>query len=186
MRLRSRDAVYAGVIEVFDNAIPNTQQIIAHLERNAIWEHAKVGHDEGEIDSSKRNNSVTFFNAQHLLCPSLLRDFASTVFRYLDDYGQRYDVSFSAMESVNVNRYGPGERYRPHADAGPGHDRVISALVYLNDVSEGGSTEFVYHGVSVYPRAGRLVIFPSNYAYAHAANPPVNSVKYSAAFWTVR
>ena len=90
------------------------------------------------------------------------------------------------MEHMNVNKYLPGERYHAHADAGPGQNREISALVYLNDVAEGGQTEFIYQGVSVWPKVGRLVIFPSNYAYAHAAHPPTSGTKYSAAFWTVR
>ena len=186
MRLKSVTSKYAGVIEVFDDAIHNTYEIRDYLDRNAQWAAAKIGSAEGEIDASRRDNTVTFIDPYSLVCASILRDFAATVFRYLDDYGRRYDVSFSAMENVNINRYGPGEQYHAHSDAGPGHNREISALVYLNDVAEGGQTEFIHHGVSVFPRAGRLVIFPSNYAYAHAAHPPISGVKYSAAFWTVR
>ena len=186
MRLRSLTSKYAGVIEVFDDAIPNTREIISYLERNAEWGVARVGSADGEVNTETRNNAVTFIDQYSLLCAPILRDFAATVFRYLDDYGRRYDVSFSAMEHVNINRYGPGEQYHAHADAGPGQNREISALVYLNDVAEGGHTEFIHHGISVAPKAGRLVIFPSNYAYAHAAHPPVSGTKYSAAFWTVR
>ena len=186
MRLRSLTSKYAGVVDVFDDAVPNSQEIVAYLERHAEWSAARVGHGEGDANSHMRDNTVTFIDPFNLYCASVLRDFAATVFRYLDDYGRRYDVTFSGMEHVNVNRYYPGEQYHAHADAGPGHNREISALVYLNDVAEGGQTEFIHHGVSVFPRAGRLVIFPSNYAYAHAAHPPISGVKYSAAFWTVR
>lgn len=186
MRLQSLTAKHAGVIEVYDNAFTNCPEILRYIERTATWTPARIGHGDGETDTQMRNNAVTFFDPFMLSCPNLLRDFAATVWRYLDDYAQRYSVTFAAMEAVNINRYHPGEYYKPHADAGPGHNRQISALVYLNDVSEGGQTSFIYHEVSVSPREGRLVIFPSDYAYSHAAHPPAQGTKYSAAFWTVR
>ena len=182
MRLLSVTQKYAGVIEVYDNAIETTAPL-NYLKGNAHWEPARVGAGEGELKLSNRDNAVTFFNPFDFRCHDVLRNFASHVWHYLDDYATRHDVTFSSMENVNVNRYYTGERYKPHADDGPGHNRIVSALVYMNDV-EGGETDFIYHGVSVSPRAGRLVIFPSNYAYAHAAHPPTSGVKYSAAFWT--
>lgn len=186
MRLNSLTAKYAGVIEVYDNAVPNAAEVIRYLERHGEWGNARIGRDDGEHRATHRNNMVTFFDPFNLQCHDILRGFAKTVWFYLDDYAKRHDVAFAGMENVNVNRYYPGEFYKPHADDGPGHNRVISALVYLNDVEQGGETEFIYHDVSVSPREGRLVIFPSNYAYAHAAHPPIKGTKYSAAFWTLR
>lgn len=186
MRLKSVTAKYAGAVEVFDDAIPNATEILDYLNRHADWYTAKVGEGQGQHNDLIRDNSVTFINPFDFYCARILYDFCAQVFKYLDDYGKRYDAAFNGMEHVNVNRYYPGEQYHVHSDAGPGHNREISALVYLNDVAEGGQTEFVNHGFSVFPKAGRLVIFPSNYAYAHAAHPPVSGVKYSAAFWTVR
>jgi hypothetical protein len=186
MRLRNRDNLLAGVIEVFDDAISNTEEITAYLKRKDSWNPARIGVGEGEAILEKRNNKVTFFDPLAFTCPDVLRKFAGTVWNYLDDYAKRYDVTFMGMENVNVNRYEPGEYYVAHADDGIGQSRIISALVYLNNVEEGGQTEFIYQNVSVYPKAGRLVIFPSNYAYSHAAHPPTSGVKYSAAFWTVK
>lgn len=185
MRLKPLDHKLAGCIEIFDNAVA-CDGIVDYLERRANWTNARIGASDGDEVPNVRDNAVTFINPYRLDCPDLLRSFAARVWHYLDDYATRHQVGFSDMEHVNINRYGPGERYKPHADDGPGHNRVVSALVYLNDVAEGGHTEFIYHDVSVSPRAGRLVIFPSNYAYAHAAHPPVSGVKYSAAFWTVK
>jgi hypothetical protein len=183
VRLNTVSRKYAGVIEVYDDAIPNTQEVLRFLKNRHTWNPALIS--GGHHDESKRDNRVTFFDPLAFTCPPLLRDFASVVWHYINDYAVRHDVAFSGMESVNINHYLPGERYKPHADAGPINPRVISALVYLNDVAEGGETEFIYHEVSVSPKAGRLIIFPSNYAYAHAAHPPVSGDKYSAAFWTV-
>lgn len=185
MRLKPISQRLAGVVEVYDDAI-KCDGLISYLERRATWSSARVGVGEGSESPQVRDNSVTFINPYAITCANILRDFAAQVWHYLNDYAVRHDVTFSDMEHVCVNKYAPGERYKPHSDDGPGHKRVISALVYLNNVEQGGETEFIYHDVSVFPRIGRLLIFPSNYAYAHAAHPPMSGIKYSAAFWTVK
>ena len=67
----------------------------------------------------------------------------------------------------------------------PNSNRMLSAVVYLNDVDEGGQTEFPFIGVSVAAREGRLVLFPSDYLFAHIAHPPASQTKYSIAYWVV-
>lgn len=57
-------------------------------------------------------------------------------------------------------------------------------ILYLNDVEEGGETEFLYQQMRVAPKKGRLVIFPPNYPWAHRGNPPLSGVKYIMTGWT--
>lgn len=175
----------AGAIEIVDNAITNCPELLDSIASIAEWNDAKVGPTDGCINKEMRDNSNYFIHPFSFRTPEILYRFAKTVWEFIDDYGLRYDQGFSNLEPININRYLPGQRYRVHADAGPDKHRVISALVYLNDVSEGGETYFPHFDVSIRPEAGRLVIFPSNYAYAHAAIAPVSGVKYSAAFWTL-
>lgn len=182
-KLNNKVTRIAGVIEVIDNAVPDHAEILDCIINNALWQDAEVG-IIATRDTSIRDNSVYWINPFDFNIPIVLYNFVRNVWRHLDDYGQRYERSFSSLENVNVNRYLPGEQYHVHADAGHKSMRVISALVYLNDDFSGGETDFVHFGERITPKAGRLVIFPSNYAYAHAALPPTNGVKYSAAFWT--
>lgn len=177
----------AGVVEIFDNAITNCEEILAIIANgDDSWEEAEVGDTStpGKVIKEVRDNQVRWIHPFNFNTDPLLFNFVKTVWRYLDDYGTRYERSFSNLESVNINRYLPGQQYHVHADAGGKSTRVISALVYLNDDFSGGETDFVYFDERITPKAGRLVIFPSNYAYAHAALPPLDGVKYSAAFWT--
>lgn len=173
----------AGVVEVFDDAIADCHQIIALVESLGLWQDSSVGLAAGIVDKSIRDNQVAIILPFSFRTPLPLYLFARNVWEYLDDYATRHNTGFSAIEPFNVNKYEPGERYKPHADAGPGSGRHISALVYLNDVEVGGETLFTYFNEAITPKAGRLIIFPSNYAYTHAALPPGKGVKYSAAFW---
>lgn len=67
-------------------------------------------------------------------------------------------------EHFQVIQYEEGQRYAPHMDTHavttpetPGGQRTATVLLYLNDVEEGGSTDFVKLGLSIAPvRARKL------------------------------
>jgi hypothetical protein len=63
--------------------------------------------------------------------------------------------------------------------------RVFSMIVYLNDVYEGGETQFLYPDISVKPKKGSLVIFPSAYPFVHRGVKPVSNDKYIIATWII-
>ena len=56
-------------------------------------------------------------------------------------------------------------------------------LFYLNDVNEGGETEFLHCGVSLKPVKGTLVYFPTNFPFVHRGNVPISSDKYIVTGW---
>lgn len=56
--------------------------------------------------------------------------------------------------------------------------RALAAIMYLNDVHEGGETEFPLHAVSVQPRAGRMLIAPAAWTHPHCSRPPLSSAKF--------
>ena len=74
-------------------------------------------------------------------------------------------------EQFQLVHYGPGTEYKPHFDSFdkdteegrknwfPGGQRLVTVLAYLNDVEEGGATDFPELGVSVKPNKGDVVVF---------------------------
>lgn len=61
--------------------------------------------------------------------------------------------------------------------------RLGTYILYLNDVEEGGETEFLYLSRRIKPKTGRLVIFPSGYVHTHRGNPPLSGTKYIMTGW---
>lgn len=61
--------------------------------------------------------------------------------------------------------------------------RVATYIVYLNDVAEGGETEFLYQRRRIPATEGSLVIFPASYTHAHRGNPPLRGTKYIMTGW---
>lgn len=61
--------------------------------------------------------------------------------------------------------------------------RMAVFTVYLNDVPEGGETEFLYKSLRVEAKKGRLVLWPSDWTYLHRGNPPLSGTKYIMTGW---
>ena len=61
--------------------------------------------------------------------------------------------------------------------------RVLVNMMYLNDVDEGGETEFLYQSMRVQPKKGRVVIWPAGFTHTHRGNPPLAGEKYIATAW---
>jgi Rps23 Pro-64 3,4-dihydroxylase Tpa1-like proline 4-hydroxylase len=68
-----------------------------------------------------------------------------------------------------------------HNDIAKKRTRVITFLWYLNDVLEGGETEFI--NLKINPRKGTLLLFPSTWNYPHRGNMPISSDKYIITGW---
>ncbi|RMH47309.1 MAG: 2OG-Fe(II) oxygenase [Gammaproteobacteria bacterium] len=61
--------------------------------------------------------------------------------------------------------------------------RVLLFMYYLNDVSEGGETEFFYQKKKIPPTQGTLVIAPADFTHTHRGNTPVSNDKYIVTSW---
>jgi prolyl 4-hydroxylase len=70
-------------------------------------------------------------------------------------------------EFLQLLRYEEGQFYNTHHDYSPYHlerqfgARVITIFLYLNDVDEGGATDFPQLGFAVLPRKGMALVWPS-------------------------
>lgn len=87
-----------------------------------------------------------------------------------------------AFEELRMKRYWPDgqDEFPEHVDVGDHASarRFLAALLYLNDVADGGATEFPLWGQQIQPRAGSVVVFPPLWPWLHAGRPPVSGAKY--------
>jgi len=61
--------------------------------------------------------------------------------------------------------------------------RALAYIIYLNDIEDGGETEFLNFSLRVKAKKGRIVIFPSGFPYVHRGNPPLKNEKYIVTSW---
>ena len=84
--------------------------------------------------------------------------------------------AFGFTEGYNLLRYkGDGSQayHACHSDQGfPAYmHRHVTFCMYLNDIEEGGETEFPVQGLKIKPEAGKALIFPANWCYSHRSLP---------------
>ncbi|WP_076415481.1 2OG-Fe(II) oxygenase [Shewanella sp. UCD-KL12] len=93
--------------------------------------------------------------------------------------------------TINIQKYQQGKGGYPHwhSEQFPqsGHNealhRVVLYMFYLNDVEEGGETEFYYQNRKVKPAKGTMVIAPAGFTHSHRGNTPISQDKYIATSW---
>eukprot|EP01041_Mallomonas_annulata_P013429 gene13429-28478_t len=101
-------------------------------------------------------------------------------------------------ESFQILRYTEGQKYSTHHDSDESDNliscgpRVLTFFLYLSDVEEGGDTNFPTLGISVKPKKGRALLWPSTLNHwpnridgrtTHEAKQVIRGVKYAANAW---
>lgn len=105
-------------------------------------------------------------------------------------------------ESIQGQRYLPGQQFRPHCDwffteaeywpreADRGGQRSWTAMVYLNTVEGGGSTDFTELGLSIEPKPGAILMWNNadidgvpNRWTIHSGTQVTAGVKYIITKW---
>ena len=56
-------------------------------------------------------------------------------------------------------------------------------MTYLNDVIDGGETEWYYQNIKIKPERGLTVIWPSDWTFTHRGNTSPTQTKYIATGW---
>ena len=105
-------------------------------------------------------------------------------------------------ETMQGQRYAPGQQFRAHHDyfhegesyyekvVEAGGQRTWTAMIYLNEVEEGGATWFPQAGIRMAPRRGMLLAWNNmnpdgspNLATLHEGMPVVRGTKYIITKW---
>ena len=97
-----------------------------------------------------------------------------------------YGVPFHFTD-MKIQKTLPTEGYHVwHIEHGKGYhneSRAFVFTIYLNDVEEGGETEFLHFSKRVKPKTGRIVIWPAGFPYIHRGNSPLSGKKYILTSW---
>lgn len=89
-----------------------------------------------------------------------------------------YDITST---EYSISRYLKGEgHFGTHVDTTSKmtYNRLLAFILYLNDVEEGGETEFMTLNRLVKPETGKVLCFPCNFMFPHKGNIPLSNDKY--------
>ena len=94
---------------------------------------------------------------------------------------------------LNLQKYrqGVGGYHHWHSEIYPREQncetlhRVLLFMFFLNDVAQGGETEFKYQHQKIHPKAGRMVIAPAGFTHTHKGCVPESADKYIVTSWVM-
>lgn len=112
---------------------------------------------------------------------------------FRDEAEPFYGRKLRSLESPHILRYSVGSYYRPHADSDELNldtsrwekklDRDLSLLLYLDDEYQGGEITFPNFDFQIRPRAGTLLMFPSDCRYLHGVMPVTEGIRHTIVSW---
>lgn len=110
----------------------------------------------------------------------LVADTYVDFFKYSDEYSP-----WGIKEQINVQHYAPSQGYYQwHTErATTNSDRHLVFMTYLNDVTDGGETEFYYQNLKVQPKKGKTLIWPADWTHTHRGITSRTQEKYIVTGW---
>ncbi len=180
-------------IYVYSNVLPRDlnipERIEASLKNNPTfqWQPAYVGYQElmpeyrDCVDFKFKKTDLYNDNSQEYKDLSDIWDVCYEKQKIaVDHYAAVFGVhDLRYWEAFNFIRYNEGQHFQYHHDHGFSYNCTVSLVAYLNDDYDGGGLHFKQQDIMYKPKAGDLVIFPSNFMYPHRAMPVEKGTKYS-------
>ena len=180
---KTNNPTYTDFIGVYENIVdPNLcDQLINYFETSDRWSQVPP-----------TNRSANWIQDQQLVIDAFNKGLASQVMIPFRRCFQNYIENYPLLNSTNyisstvlVQKTLPCQGYHAFHTENNGWDlvsRTMAWMIYLNDVPEGGETEFLYQKRRFKPTTGTILIWPGGYTHMHRGNPPM-STKYIATGW---
>ena len=119
---------------------------------------------------------------------TIILNFDLALKHYLENTGAKgifdHDLNYT---NLKIQKTIPTEGYHVwHIEHQRGFNfepRALVFSIYLNDVEEGGETEFLHFSKRIQPKTGRIVIWPAGFPYVHRGNSPLSGEKYILTSW---
>ncbi len=144
----------------------------------------------GVIETVKKSKDLPFV----IVDPDLRKKYFTQLDDCIEQYKNQYEhadkgvSAWGLREMPNVQKYEPGDGfYGWHSERDswltPICHRHLVFMTYLNDVTDGGQTEFLYQQLSVQPKKGLTLIWPADWTHTHRGVTSPTQTKYIITGW---
>ena len=184
------------LIIIKDNIIPqeNIEEIMLLTNNTKDISQATIIN----TDKDKEDNSDTDLEVRNTLWYTITDSMAKNLEQavaacFREMVVPRYNCEFKSYEPVQFLGYPVGGHYLGHNDCEHFNyetrqwertmERDVSFLFYLNDQYGGGELEFYELGLTIKPKKGMMIAFPSYKEFAHKVHPVTWGYRYSLVSW---
>ena len=180
------DDDFIGVFETNHPALP-AEDIYNYLNNNGLILERSQGQEEIRDEQAFLNRVAPRYFNDRLIAP-VYQAYSRLCELALERYFHRFPILKNRRYqhlNCKFQQTKPGEGY--HAwhfeNSGDTPYRKLVSMLYLNSVTEGGETEFLYQKRRIKPQQGRLLVFPAGFTHTHRGNPPLSGNKYILTSW---
>ena len=179
---------HADFFGIYDDALSAEfcKSVIQKFEDDTRKEQGRLGgydKNDGINTNIKDTTELVLDNSKIDWKPEfdvVIASLKENLAKYVEPFQKSLNVPI-APELFKVTRYDVGGKFTMHSDNIGGATevtRIITAIWYLNDVEEGGETEYPWQDQMIKPQQGRLLLCPVGWPYIHQGLPPVSGPKY--------
>ena len=159
-----------------------------HKDSPEKREGVMSGRDGATVDkASKDSTDVTLPRSD------LAKSYVTVLYGVAGHYVEKYPwsgklVPWGVIEPIGIQRYRPGGGYKIwHFERDNSNDQIarrhLAFMTYLNDVEEGGGTEFFHQQVTIKAEKGLTLIWPAEWNFAHRGVVSHTEEKYIITGW---
>ena len=121
----------------------------------------------------------------------ILKQYISELHKCFLDYQNQWPFLKSMLNDVyvpsfNIQKYSRGDHFASLHSERTSLDtlhRLFAWMTYLNDVDDGGQTNFSHYGMKIKPETGKTLIWPAEWTHAHTGEVLKSGTKYIVTGW---
>ena len=143
--------------------------------------------NRSHITAGKISTDVTvFIGNKNPIMHMYMEEVMKAVRLYIKTYDLESMFAVTSREAFNIQHYAPNEGflgYHCERIQSQTNQRALVFMTYLNDVTDGGETEFKYQKLKVKPVKGKMVVWPTDFTHLHRGVVSPTQEKYIATGW---
>jgi len=182
------------LIIIQENVIPpeNFEDIMLLTNNTKDISHATIINEkeEGGSETNLETRNTLWYHITEEMAKKFEQAVAGC---FVNHVAPKYNCEFKSYEPVQFLGYPVGGHYKGHNDGEKFNietrqwerimERDVSFLFYLNDQYGGGELEFYDLGLTIKPKKGMMIAFPSYKEFAHKVHPVTWGHRYTLVSW---
>ena len=187
--IKNKQPNFIGAWNIENNDLCN--EIITWFEENRDLQKPGVASQRKNETIKKTTDIIIEPNDLKNIKLKHFNNYIKELYKCFQDYNNQWPfLKEFAKEfhigDFNVQKYSPGGHFgkihTERSSVATSH-RLFAWMTYLNDVEDGGETNFTHYNIKIKPEIGKTLIWPAEWTHAHAGEILNSGKKYIITGW---